>query len=212
MKHKRQLIPVGLIAVFVGINVTAQAQVGVPEIFPFSKENTVLIKTAGGFNFDNDEYLDVVGIASLVDSKGKTIPRSSYLVHLEESIAKDFVVNWKYSIPEKLKADFVDICVTDMDGDGLPELVAALNISDLGGSDQAAWLYSFEYTDGFPAAPTATIGRTSALITRPRPMFIHAGDWSGDNNPDIVVSSGGPGRSVIIVTANGQVSARNLDT
>ncbi|MBU1632902.1 VCBS repeat-containing protein, partial [bacterium] len=211
MKHKRQLLLAGLIAVLVSISCIAQAQVGVPEIFPFSKENTVLIKTAGGFNFDNDEYLDIIGIASLVDKKGQVIPRSSYLVHLEESIAKDFIVQWKYSIPEKLMADFVDIAVTDMDGDALPEIVAVLNISDVGGSDQPAWLYSFEYIDGFPDAPTATIGRTSALITRPRPMFIYTGDWNGDNNPDIVVSSGGPGRSIIIVSANGQVSSKNFD-
>jgi len=211
MKHKRQLLPAGLIAVFMGMSCIAQAQVGVPEIFPFSKENTVLIKTAGGFNFDNDEYLDIIGIASLVDKKGQVIPRSSYLVHLEESIAKDFIVQWKYSIPEKLMADFVDIAVTDMDGDALPEIIAVLNISDIGGSDQSAWLYSFEYIDGFPDVPTATISRTSALITRPRPMFINTGDWNGDNNPDIVVSSGGPGRSIIIVSANGQVDSENFD-
>ena len=211
MKHKRKLLQAGLIAVLVSISCISSAQVGVPEIFPFSKENTVLIKTAGGFNFDNDEYLDIVGIASLVDKKGQVVPRSSYIVHLEESIAKDFIVKWKYSIPEKLKADFVDIGISDMDGDALPEIVAVLNISDVGDSAYPAWLYSFEYTDGFPETPTATIGRTSALITRPRPMFIHTGDWNGDSNPDIVISSGGPGRSIIIVSANGQVNTKNFD-
>ena len=208
MKHKRHLIPLGLIAI---LSCLTLAQVGVPEIFPFSKENTILLKTTGGFNFDNDEYLDIIGIAAQVDSKGSVIPRSSYLVHLEESIANDFIVQWKYSIPKNLKADFIDISVTDMDGDALPEIVAALNISDVGDNKQAAWLYVFEYTDSFPVKPTATLSQTSALITRPRPMYLHCGDWNGDNNPDILVSSGGPGRSIIIVSANGQVDAGNLD-
>ncbi|RKY61142.1 MAG: hypothetical protein DRP96_04075 [Candidatus Neomarinimicrobiota bacterium] len=208
MKQMKRLILPGLIAVFC---IVSLAQVGVPEIFPFSKENTVLIKTAGGFNFDNDEFLDIIGIAAQVDNKALVIPRTTYLVHLEESINKDFIVQWKYPIPENLKADFTDVCVTDMDGDALPEIVAALNISDVGNSKQPAWLYSFEYIDGFPAKPTALLGQTSALITRPRPMYLHAGDWNGDNNPDIIVSSGGPGRSIIIVSSNGQVDTDNLD-
>ncbi|HDP68502.1 MAG TPA: hypothetical protein ENN20_08395 [Candidatus Marinimicrobia bacterium] len=211
MRHKTQFIPIGLSALLLGIFTVVSAQVSAPEIFPFAKENTILTKVAGGFNFDNDEFLDVIAIAATVDEKGQTIPRSSYLVHLEESVTRDFIVQWKFSVPEKLKADFADIVVTDMDGDALPEIVAVLNISDIGGAEQQAWLYAFEYTDRFPEKPTAIIRKPSALITRPRPMFIHTGDWNGDNNPDLVVSSGGPGRSIIIISVNGQVSTENFE-
>ncbi|MCK4715561.1 MAG: hypothetical protein KAT54_02020 [Candidatus Marinimicrobia bacterium] len=211
MKNNKMLLLKGLATVFLGMTVLCQAQVGVPEIFPFTKENTALIKTVGGFNFDNDEYLDIVGIASLVDEKGKPVPRSTYIVHLEESVSKDFIVQWKYTVPEDLKADFSDIMVTDMDSDGLPEIVTVMNISDVGGSSWPDWLKIFEYTEGFPEIPTASMNRIGNFATRPRPLFIHCGDIDGNKVPDIVVSSGGPGRGVIIVSTKGQVSSENLE-
>ncbi|MBC8492062.1 MAG: hypothetical protein H8D42_05835 [Candidatus Marinimicrobia bacterium] len=211
MKNNKISLPKGLAAVLLGMTVLCQAQVGVPEIFPFTKENTALIKTVGGFNFDNDEYLDIVGIASLVDEKGKPVPRSTYIVHLEESVSKDFIVQWKYTVPEGLKADFSDIMVTDMDSDGLPEIVTVMNISDVGGSSWTDWLKIFEYTEGFPEIPTASMNKVGNFATRPRPMFIHCGDIDGNKVPDIVVSSGGPGRGVIIVSTKGQVSSENLE-
>ncbi len=211
MKHIKQSIPIRLLVLFWGLGAIAMGQVSEPELFPFSQERTVLLKVAGGYNFDNDESLDVVAIAAEVDKTGQTVPRSSYLVHLEESAPQELIVNWKFAIPERLKADFVDVLVTDMDGDGLPEIVAVLNISDISGAEQQAWFYCFEYIDRFPGQPTAVVGKSDDLMTRPRPMFLHAGDWNGDNRPDIVVSSGGPARSVIVLSADGQVDTQNLE-
>ncbi len=210
MKHKKHSLLAGLIAILIGMFSFSPAQVGMPEIFPFTKEFTILTKTAGGFNFDNDEYLDIVGIASLVDKKGKAVPRSSYLVHLEESTSNDFVVQWKYAVPPGMMADFVDIAVTDMDNDALPELVAVMNISDVGNSEQADWLVIFEYAEGFPEVPTASMEGSGVFATRPRPMFLHGGDLDGDNNTDLIISSGGPGRGIIVISAEGQVSSENL--
>ena len=193
---------------FIGMG---RAQIGIPEIFPFNKENMALIKIAGGYNFDNDEYPDIVGIAALVDGKGKPIPRSSYIVHLEESASKDVIVQWEFAVPEDIKADFSDILVTDIDSDGLPEIVTALNISDVGRSTRTDWLYIFEYDNGFPAKPTALMDGTGKFATRPRPLFLHCGDIDDNKVSDIVISSGGPERRVMVISSNGPVSSENLE-
>jgi hypothetical protein len=211
MNYKKLSLPLGLIALVMVLVEYGWAQIGAPEIFPFMKENTILLKTAGGYNFDNDEYLDLVGIAASVDANGEAVPRSTYVVHLEESAANDFNVQWKYPVPADLKADFSDILVTDLDNDGLPEIVTTLNISDVESSGQPDWLYVFEYNDGFPDQPTATLNTMGSMLTRPRPSFLDCGDINGDKNPDIVISSGSPGRGIMIVSSQGQVAPGSLE-
>lgn len=211
MDYKKLSLPVGLIAFLTVLMGRSWAQIGAPEIFPFMKENTILLKTAGGYNFDNDEYLDIVGIAALVDAKGEEVPRSTYIVHLEESVTTDFNVQWKYPVPADLKADFSDILLTDLDNDGMPEIVTALNISDVESPGQPDWLYVFESSEGFPDQPTATLSTTGNLMMRPRPSFLDYGDVNGDKNPDIIISSGSPGRGVMIVSSQGQVAPGSLE-
>jgi len=211
MNYKKLSLPLGLIAFLMVLMGRGWAQIGAPEIFPFMKENTILLKTAGGYNFDNDEYLDIVGIAALVDATGEEVPRSTYVVHLEESVASDFNVQWKFPVPEDLKADFSDILLTDLDNDGMPEIVTTLNISDVESSGQPDWLYIFEYNDGFPDQPTATLNTMGNFMMRPRPSFLDWGDVNGDKNLDLVISSGSPGRGVMVVSSQGQVAPGSLE-
>jgi hypothetical protein len=211
MKNMRISLPARIAVALICFIGMGRAQIGIPELFPFNKENMALIKIAGGYNFDNDEYLDIVGIAALVDGKGEPIPRTSYIVHLEESASKDVIVQWKFAVPKGIKADFSDILVTDIDSDGLPEIVTALNISDVGRSTRTDWLYIFEYDNGFPAKPTALMDGTGKFATRPRPLFLHCGDIDDNKVSDIVISSGGPERRVVVISSNGPVSSENLE-
>ena len=126
--------------------------------------------------------LDIVGIASLVDSKGSKIPRTTYLVHFEESVT----------------GDFTDVVVTDIDGDGMQETIAVINISEVISGKSPSWLYIFEYSDGFDPEPTATMSLTGSLPAWPRPIYLDKGDIDGDGRNDLVISSGGPGRGVSI--------------
>ncbi len=193
--------------VFVGNNF---AQLREPTIFPFVQKNVTLIKTAGGFNFDNDEYFDIVGITSLVDSKGSKIPRTTYLVHLEESVTGDFNILWEFNIPENVRGDFTDIAVTDIDGDGMQEIAAALNISEVVSQKESSWLYIFEYSDEFSKEPTATMRLTGSLPARPRPIYLDKGDINADGRDDLIVSSSGPGRGISVVSSEGEVLTGDL--
>lgn len=206
-KNTRQL---SLYLLYFLIPVLASGQVGISEIVPFMQANTALFITAGGYNFDNDEFLDVVGIAGVTDNDGKRQPRSTYLVHLEESITGDFNLLWKYPLPEGIKADFSDILVTDSDLDGSPEIFALLNISDAADVKNPPWLLCFEYNEGFPSEPDAQLSTVAGLTVRPRPRYISCGDLNSDDTPDFIISMSGPGRGVIVLTCQGNLNSENL--
>lgn len=181
-----------------------------PVIFPFKQSNTILIKTTAGMNFDNDEFLDVVGIAAIVDGQGALIPRSTYLVHLEESPGGDFNLVWRFQLPLNVRGDFTDLRVTDFDGDGTPDLIAVANISEVESPAAASWLYIFGYRDGFSEEPLAVLGKETELNIRPRPAFLDIGDWDSDGKKEIVISSTGPQRSVIQIDLKGNLVNEGL--
>ncbi|MFH1214168.1 MAG: putative Ig domain-containing protein [Candidatus Neomarinimicrobiota bacterium] len=181
-----------------------------PEIFPFKQSNTVLIKIAGGFNFDNDDNLDVVGIASLVDGRGQMVPRSTYLVHLEESASGDFAIQWKYNLPQDVKGDFTDLAVVDWNKNGSPVLAATLSITETGIDTKPGWLLLFQYAGGFDQEPFARLTADSVFSIRPRPTYLSVGDVDGNGRRDLVISSAGPGRNISIITNPSGANAGKL--
>jgi len=210
MKSKNSTTKLGLAIGWLVLSFSLYGQIREPVIFPFKQSNTILLKTAGGFNFDNDEFLDVVGIAAQVDGRGNIIPRSTYLVHLEESPGGDFNVQWRFNVPAGLKGDFVDVLVTDLDQNGTWEVIGALNISETETSGDPAWLYLFSWNERFSAEPLIKIGSEFGFNVRPRPVFLALGDVNNDERDEIIISSVGPERSVIVLGVNGSLASGNL--
>ena len=209
MKSKINFVFVVCIAIL-GIASTSSAQPREPEIFPFKQSNTVLVKIAGGLNCDNDEDLDVIGIAGLVDRHGQLIPRSTYLVHLEESAAGDFTIRWRYDLPQDIKGDFTDVAITGWNGERGPVINAVLNISETGADSRPGWLLLFEYSEGFGPKPTAQMSQDAVFTIRPRPHYLSAGDVDDDGIKDLIISSAGPSRNVSIITQAGDAESPTL--
>lgn len=206
MSHKNSIHFVLILTVIITNSKSLMTQIREPNIFPFPQDNSILFKTAGVYNFDNDDYFDIVGIASRIDRKGNKIARSTYLVHLESSASGDLNVMWKFGIPDNLNGDFTDITVCDIDGDGQPEISAIINISEIISGESPGSLYIFKYSDGFTKEPTTVVSLTNILSARPRPIYIDSGDMNGDGKSDLVVSSVGPGRGLSIVEFEGPSS------
>lgn len=209
MNVKRPFHFVSAGIIFLTLSIPSWSQIREPDIYPFAQNNTILMKTAGAFNFDNDDFFDIIGIASQIDVKGNHVPRSTYLVHLESTASGDLNILWKFAIPENLNGDFTDITVSDLDGDGSLEIAAVISISEIISGKNPGSLYIFKYADGFAKEPTAVINIAENQSARPRPLFIDAGDMNGDRKNDLVISSVGPGRGVSVIGFNGQVSQTN---
>ncbi|MDD5764980.1 MAG: VCBS repeat-containing protein, partial [Candidatus Marinimicrobia bacterium] len=209
MNVKRPFHFVSAGIIFLMLSVPSWSQIREPDIYPFAQTNTILLKTAGAFNFDNDDFFDIIGVASQIDAKGNHVPRSTYLVHLESTASGELNILWKFAIPENLNGDFTDVTVSDLDGDGSPEIAAVISISEIVSGVNPGSLYIFKYTDGFSKEPTAIINIAEKQSVRPRPLFIDAGDMNGDRKNDLVISSIGPGRGISIICFNGQISENN---
>jgi len=209
MKSKITFVFVVCITIL-GIVSALSGQPREPEIFPFKQSHTVLVKIAGGLNCDNDENLDVIGIAGLVDGSGQLIPRSTYLVHLEESAAGDFAIHWRYDLPQDIKGDFTDVVVTGWNNESRPVLNAVLNITETGVDPKPGWLLSFDYSDGFSSEPAARLSSDSVFMVRPRPHYLSVGDINGDGQKELIVSSAGPSRNVSIIARTGEAVAPQL--
>ena len=181
------------------------AQSDQPLIFSFKQNHTVLYKIAKCSNCDNDENFDVIGIAGLVDSHGQLVPRSTYLVHLEESENSDFTVQWSYNLPQDIKGDFTDIAVINWNN--VPAIIAVLNITEAGTGPDPGWLLLFEYSDGFSKEPTIRMTTDTVLPIRPRPRYLSVGDLDHDEQSDLIISSSSPNRSISVVTQAADTSA-----
>ncbi|HQH55559.1 MAG TPA: putative Ig domain-containing protein [Candidatus Marinimicrobia bacterium] len=184
------------------------AQSDQPLIFSFKQNHTVLYKIAKCSNCDNDENFDVIGIAGLVDSHGQLVPRSTYLVHLEESENSDFTVQWSYNLPQDIKGDFTDIAVINWNN--VPAIIAVLNITEAGTGPDPGWLLLFEYSDGFSKEPTVRMATDTVFPIRPRPSYLSVGDLDHDEQSDLIISSSSPNRSINIVTQAADTSALSL--
>ncbi len=191
-------------------NILLTAQTNQSIIFPFNQKKTTLIRTAGGYNFDNDEFLDVVAIAADVDAQGTPSRGTSYLVLLEESKAADFNLNWKFTRPQGMYGDFTDLAITDLDGDKAPEICALLNISHYTTPDNPGWLYIFELTAATVPDTPLVVNTSGDLSTRPRPNYLTVADLNGDERQELIISTGSPSRSILIMGTPAELNRENL--
>ena len=196
MKFKN-VVP-GLIFLFI-VSSSLGADVNIPYRFQFSSENSVMVKTLGGFNFDRDGKLDIIGIAALTGIHGDVLPRTSYLVHFKESANRIMQPVWTYKVNHEAEGDFTDACVSDIDGDGKPEISAVFDAVFIKSSPNPAWLYVFEYDKGFQPQPTATLKKNGKFYTRPRPKYIASSDFLGKGKDVLLVTSGSPMKGVALV-------------
>ncbi len=178
--------------------INASAQSREPQLFPFKQNATVLLKVAGGYNLDNDESFEIIGIAAQVDNEGRIMPRSTYLVHLEESPSGDLNLLWRYNLPAGVRGDFCDLKVADLNQDGSPELVVLANFNEADQSD-VPWLYIFNYEDEFASTPTASLMGAIPGGARPRPTALDIGDLNADGWQEILISTSGAQRGLLLV-------------
>jgi len=200
MKCKNVLL---MIVWIILLSASVLAGTSTPYQFAFDSQDAVLWKLIGGYNFDNDGNLDIVGIAALLDEQGEVSPRSSFLVHFEESEGKSLALQWAFRVNHDVLGDFTDACLADIDGDGQPEIAAVFEAQQYRSEHQPFWLYVFEYADGFSESPVHMMNAKGSFYLRPRPKFISAADISGNGNDELLVTSGSPMKGISVLQLQG---------
>jgi len=170
-----------------------QAQVSV-RIVP--GENQKIHILGGGWDHDKNGYPEYFAIHDPQDSLG--ISRAYYY---EDTGDTTLAVVWQYALDPAVPARIVDGTLTDLDRDGLPELILLIHYNMLSDGDSPAWLQVFAWdsaTNRFAAAPTFSWRYRGQGISYLRPTRLAVADMDIDGAEDLVITIGSPDRMVLI--------------
>jgi len=166
-----------------------------PAILPLEKDDTIILKHSGGYDLNNNNLQDIIGITCRVNQKGEYIDNSTKLVLLElrpNSVVKQ---RWQYAPKE---GRFTDIKVLDLDGDGKKEFAAICSYKFSGNKHKNDWLYIFEEKNNKIVREYADI---NLKYPRVRAEYLDVGDFDNDGISDLLVSSGSPFRAAFIISS-----------
>ncbi len=138
------ILPIRNIAIIVAVLMSAA--------FP---QELKIIYMDGTFDLDQDNLHEFVTIETgTIDESEVSVVR--YYEMDEDGYQR---LNWELETPEGLLGSFVGVKVGDLNGDGIPELVTVLNVSDVEEEEilqPIIFYYSWD-EDGFEENPGGTL-------------------------------------------------------
>lgn len=166
-----------------------------------------IIYMDGTFDLDGDQLHEFVTIETgIIDEAAVSVVR--YYEMDEEGYQR---LNWELETPDGLLGSFVGVKVGDLDGDGVPELVTVLNVSDVEEEEilqPIIFYYSWD-EDGFNENPGGTLNLSSGKrFLRCHNLALVNVD--GDADQELAVSLGSPVRGIKILDIADDGSIRVL--
>lgn len=162
-----------------------------PAVLALGEERVVISRLTRGYDFNNNNLLDVVGIAQRVNQKGQlTGPTRLILLELRPNSSIEKL--WEYQ-PEK--GSFIDVRIADIDNDGQKDFIAICQ-QDYASDHQSEWLYIFGVRRGKVIRKDISLVQN---ISQVRPEQMDIGDFNGDGKEDILISSGSPSRAAYLI-------------
>ncbi len=125
----------------------------------------------------------------------------SVLVYYEETGAETLAVLWRYRLDEQLPARLVDADVTDLNGDGLPEIALLIYYTNVPDNSAPPWLHIFDWDPArfmFAREPTSSWNHTGRGISYLRPTQLVTADLDNDGDQELVIATGSPDKMVLI--------------
>lgn len=185
-------------------NITIIVAVLMSAAFP---QELKIIYMDGTFDLDQDKLHEFVTIETgTIDESEVSVVR--YYEMDEDGYQR---LNWELETPEGLLGSFVGVKVGDLNGDGIPELVTVLNVSDVEEEEilqPIIFYYSWD-EDGFEENPGGTLN----LSTGKKFLRCHNLDLvnvDGDSDEEIAISLGSPVRGINILDISEDGSLRVL--
>ncbi|MCF7886137.1 MAG: hypothetical protein K9M80_06555 [Candidatus Marinimicrobia bacterium] len=164
-----------------------------PVILPLEDENTVITELTSGYDFNDNNLLDVLAIAWQVDSKGNKLANSSRLVLLELRPNGLLKLLWEY---KPAQGQFIDVEIVDFEGDGRQAFAAICSHKYSDNIENRDWLYIFE---GQGNKIVRKYEEINLKYPEVRAEFLDKGDFNGDGLEDLLISAGSPSRAAYIV-------------
>ena len=117
----------------------------------------------GGWDYRTNNQLEFLAIREAEDSLAPSV-----VVYYEETGAETLAVLWSYSLDEELPARLVDAGVTDLNGDGLPEIALLIHYTNVPDKLAPPWLLIFDWDPAsfiFSRVPTSSWNYTGRRIS-----------------------------------------------
>ncbi|MDP6229241.1 MAG: putative Ig domain-containing protein [Candidatus Marinimicrobia bacterium] len=164
----------------------------------FSKDLQI-IHMEGTFDLDQDGLYEFAAIEVGQDN-GHSVSMIRYYEIDGDGYQQ---LNWELAAPDGLLGNFVNLKLGDLDGDGNPELITIMNLTD---ENEERILHPIVYHypwdgEGFSETPASTLN-LSERNTFLRCHNFELLNMDGDDDQELVVSLGSPVRGLAIVDVN----------
>lgn len=158
-----------------------------------------IIHMEGTFDLDNDGLVEFAAV-----EVGRDNGHSVSMIRYYEIDGDGYQqLNWELSAPDGLLGNFVNLKLGDLDGDGNPEIITVMNLTD---ENEERILHPIVYYypwdgEGFSETPASTLNLSE------RNTFLRCHNFElinqdGDNDQELLVSLGSPVRGLAVVDVN----------
>ena len=158
-----------------------------------------IIHMEGTFDLDNDGLIEFASI-EVGRENGHHISMIRYYEIDGDGYQQ---LNWELAAPDGLLGNFVNLKIGDLDGNGVPELITIMNLTD---ENEEHILHPIVYYypwdgKGFSETPASTLN-LSERNTFLRCHNFELLDRDNDNDQELLVSLGSPVRGLAVVDVN----------
>ncbi|MCD6234095.1 MAG: hypothetical protein J7K63_03535 [Candidatus Marinimicrobia bacterium] len=118
---------------------------------------------------------------------------------------------WRTAYPDDRQGLFSDFAVTDLNGNGRPEICLLLNNDVVPrGTEETDWLRIFEWTgNAFPNIPTSRVSLRVDRFTRAQPVKIIPGHYTTTGFTELAVLFSGSLRKIFILSGKGGIQNKD---
>ena len=158
-----------------------------------------IIHMEGTFDLDNDGLIEFASI-EVGRENGKYISMIRYYEIDGDGYQQ---LNWELAAPDGLLGNFVNLKIGDLDGNGTPELITIMNLTDENEErilHPIVYYYPWDGT-GFSETPASTLN-LSERNTFLRCHNFELLDRDNDGDQELLVSLGSPVRGLAVVDVN----------
>ncbi len=161
-----------------------------------SGKDLQIIHMEGTFDLDGDGLIEFAAV-EIGQENGRSVSMIRYYEIDGDGYQQ---LNWELAAPDGLLGNFVNLKLGDLDGNGSPELITVMNLTD---ENEERILHPIVYYypwdgEGFSESPASTLNlseRNTFLRCHNFELF----NQDGDDDQELVVSLGSPVRGLAIV-------------